>query len=126
MAKALYRLGMLQDNNDYIEKSKRMLSNMKENMLGYPSYYANWAVLMDYFIDEPYEVAIVGEKADELRSDFEKHFFPNCIVLGSKTRGALPLLQDKFKKGETLIYVCKNKTCQLPVKSVEEAVGQIK
>lgn len=125
MAKVLYRLGLLYDNDNYIEKSKRMLSNMKENMLGYPSYYANWAILMDYFIDEPYEVAIVGENADKLRGDFEKQFLPGCIMLGSKTQGSLPLLQDKFKNGETLIYVCKNKTCQLPVKSVEEAVKQI-
>ena len=37
-----------------------MVMNVKENMLAYPSYYANWAILMDWFINEPFEVAISG------------------------------------------------------------------
>ena len=126
MAKVLYLLGMIYDKNDYIEKSKRALMNIKETMLGYPSYYANWAILMDYFLDEPYEVAIVGGQSEQLKDEFGKYFLPNCIFVGSKNSSVLPLLQDKFKAGETLIYVCQNKTCQLPVKSVEEALKQIK
>ena len=82
-------------------------------------------MLMDYFIDEPYQVAIVGEKADELRAEFEKRFLPNCIIMGSKAESSLPLLKDKFKQGETLIYVCRNKACGLPIKSVEEAIRQM-
>ncbi|MES2622584.1 MAG: thioredoxin domain-containing protein, partial [Bacteroidota bacterium] len=126
MAKVLYQLGMIYDNKDYIEKSKRALMNMQDNISGHPSYYANWAILMDNFIEEPYEVAIVGDKADELRADFDKHFLPNCIFIASTQSSTLPLLEGKYKKGETFVYVCKNKTCQLPVQTVEEAMKQIK
>lgn len=122
MAKALYQLGMIYDNKDYIEKAKRSLMNVQENISGHPSYYANWAILMDYFIDEPFEVAVSGEKADELRKQFDQHFLPNCIFLFAKHESTLPLLEGKYKAGETLIYICKNKTCQLPVKTVDEAM----
>ncbi len=126
MAKALYKLGMLYDNADYINKSKRMVMNAKENMVAYPSYYANWAILMNWFISEPYEVAIVGDKAQELRTQLGQHFLPDCIFLGSTKGSKLPLLEDKLKDGKTLIYACKNKTCQLPVESVKEAMTLLK
>lgn len=37
----------------------------------------------------------------------------------------LPLLQSKLVDDETYIYVCRNKTCELPVKQVDKAVQQI-
>lgn len=126
MAKALYKLGMLLDKPDYIDKAGRMLMNMHGNMLGHPSYYANWAILMNWFINEPYEVAIVGPNANALRNQFGQYFLPDCIFLGSAGSSKLPLLEDKYRAGKTLIYACRNKTCQLPVENVAEALRQIK
>ncbi|MCF8460934.1 MAG: hypothetical protein K9G46_09425 [Flavobacteriales bacterium] len=34
----------------------------------------------------------------------------------------LPLLENKLVKGDTRIYVCVDKACQLPVAEVVEAV----
>jgi len=126
MAKVLFTLGTIYANNDYKDKAKRALNNMRENMLGYPGYYANWAILADYFIAAPFEVAITGAGALTKKQEFDKSFHPNCIFIGSTGESKLPLLQGKHKAGETLIYVCENKTCQLPVETVEEAIKQIK
>lgn len=125
MAKVLYRLGLYFDNNDYIEKARRAVATVKENVIGYPSFYANWASVADWVISEPYEVAIVGEKAEEIRAELSKHFLPNAILLGSVGESTLSLLQGKYKAGETYIYICKNKACQLPVKTVGEALKQL-
>jgi uncharacterized protein YyaL (SSP411 family) len=80
---------------------------------------------MDWYINEPTEIAIVGSKAATLRKEFSAHYLPSAIWSGSMGTSTLPLLQDKIKAGETLIYVCKNKTCKLPVKTVVEAMGQL-
>lgn len=125
MTKVLYRLGLIYDKADYIEKAKRATSTFKENIMGYAAFYANWACVADWIIDEPYEIAIVGEKAEELRSELQKYFLPNAVVLSSGGESELSLLQGKYKAGETFIYVCKNKTCHLPVKSVDEALKQM-
>ncbi len=125
MAKVLYTLGTVYDNNDYLEKSKRALQNMQENIAGHPSYYSNWAMLLDHFTDEPFEVAITGEKSAELKQEFDKQFLPNCIFIGTPSQSSLPLLEGKHQPGETLIYVCRHKTCQLPVKTVAEAMKQM-
>jgi uncharacterized protein YyaL (SSP411 family) len=126
MAKVLFALGTIYDKPDYISMSKRALMNMHENVFQHPSYYANWAMLEDWFIDEPYEVAIVGPDAVSLQRQMNHYLLPNVITIGTATASQLPLLSDKFKPGETLIYVCRNKTCLLPVKTVAEALEQIK
>ena len=69
------------------------------------------------------EIAITGTKAEEKRREFENYFIPNKILLGGSS-GTLPLLQDKWTD-ETKIFVCKNRTCQLPVTEVKEALKQI-
>lgn len=125
MAKVLYILGAIYNNKDYLEKSRRALQNMLENITGYPSYYANWAMLSDNFIDEPFEVAIVGDKSAVFKREFDKYFLPNCIFIGTRNKSSLPLLEGKDRQGETLIYVCKGKTCQLPVKTVADAIKQL-
>jgi uncharacterized protein YyaL (SSP411 family) len=49
----------------------------------------------------------------------------NAIFLGGK-EGTLALLEGKLTKGETVIYVCQNKSCQRPTTDVEEAMKQLK
>lgn len=115
MAKVLFQLGTIFDQNDYIEKAKRASANMRENVITHPSFYANWAILADWLIDEPFQIAIAGENAHELRKQFSNHFLPNCLFLGCSVEAtSVPLLKEKHVKDETLIYLCQNKTCQLP------------
>jgi hypothetical protein len=46
--------------------------------------------------------------------------------MGAHEKGTLPLLQDKQTQNDTtMIYVCYDKTCKLPVTSVVEALQQI-
>ena len=125
MFKVLYQLGQLNDNRDYLQKCRKALLSLRTNIDTYPGYYANWAILADHFLDEPFEVAIVGEKALELKAEFEKKYLPNCLFMGSTGESSLPLLQGKYKSGETLIYICQNKTCGLPVQAVSEALTQL-
>jgi hypothetical protein len=101
------------------------MMNMKENALAHTAFYANWAILMDWYISEPYEIAITGNKAADMRKEFSRHYLPSCIWSGAMGNSNLPLLKDKGKAGKTFVYVCINKTCGLPAESVEDALKQI-
>lgn len=125
MAKVLFALGTILNKPEYVTMSKRAALNMHDNVLGYTAFYANWAIVLDSHIAEPYEVAILGENALKLKAEFDKHFLPSCVFAGSLEESDLPLLQHRYKQGQTLIYVCKNKTCQLPVNNVADALKQI-
>jgi uncharacterized protein YyaL (SSP411 family) len=124
MAKALFQLGHYYEDDNYLRISRQQMMNMKDNALAHTAFYANWAMLMDWFITEPYEVAIVGPDAPALMKEFNTHYLPAMIWSGTLHQSDLPLLKDKTKNGETWIYVCRNKTCGLPVRSVAEAMKQ--
>ena len=56
--------------------------------------------------------------------DIEYH--PNKLYIGARENSTLPLLENKFVDRETMIYVCVNKACQLPVSEVAGALQQLK
>ena len=126
MAHNLFKLGHYFYNQDYLQKSRQMLHNVQKDVIKNGYYYANWASLMLYQVQPPYEVAIVGRKANKLRKQWDKSYLPNVLLMGGRREGSLPLLKNKWQKGKTMIYVCQDKVCKLPVKEVTEALKQLK
>lgn len=50
---------------------------------------------------------------------------PLTIFMGGKKED-LPLLENKYVEGQTIIYVCRNRVCKQPVQDVEKAMEQLK
>jgi uncharacterized protein YyaL (SSP411 family) len=123
MANNLYKLAYFFDQQNYQEISLRMLRNVHPHIKSYGSAYSNWAMLLLNNVFGLFEIAITGTAAEEKRKEIEKYYIPNKILLGG-TSGTLPLLADRFT-AETKIYVCRNKTCLLPVTEAIEAIKQI-
>jgi hypothetical protein len=123
MARNLKKLGLFFDDEKYLEISAQLLRNIYMHLAKYPSSYANWIILLIEEVFGIYEIAITGQDFENMRSEMENNYIPNKIILGGK-KGSLPLLQDKFGT-VTQIYICKDKTCGLPVNSVNEALKQV-
>ncbi len=128
MARALYQLGTYLYNSDYIEKAKQMAHNMSETITQTesPNFYSNWCSLYASLVNPPYEIAIVGDNHNQLRSEMLPYYLPNALLLGGKDEGSLELLKSKLQEGETMIYVCQNKVCKFPVRAVEKAMELMK
>jgi uncharacterized protein YyaL (SSP411 family) len=126
MANALFLVGTVMDNRDFLAKSETMLNNIQNQMPGYGAGYSHWGNLMLRNVHPLYEIAITGNEAIEKRGELEKYYIPNKIVLGGENESQIPLLAGKYVKGETMFYVCVNKACQLPTVSLDAALGQIK
>ena len=126
MALNLHQLGLLLYREDYLEISRAMLSQVHQSLLSSPGFYAQWGVLLNNFVHEPYEVAIVGSEYQAKRQALDQHYLPNTLLLGGATEGTLELLEDKKTKGRTMLYVCQDKMCLLPVEAVSKAVVQIR
>jgi len=125
LAKGLFKLGNYFYNGEYINISSNMLGRMKSNFLANPLYHSNWGILMNEIIHPYYEVAIVGDDFNTKRSEFLKKFYPNILLLGGKDGGTLELLEQKLVQGKTMIYVCEDKNCKLPVDNVKAAEEQL-
>lgn len=126
MAHNLYVLGKILDREDYLEIADNMLSKMTKLLLADVQWVTNWAALYCQRAVPTAEIAIVGADADAVRKDFDRFFIPNKIVMGTSTSSTLPLLLNRTEiNAKTAIYVCFDKTCQLPVTKVEEALDQL-
>jgi len=125
MAKNLFKLSHYFDNEAYHTIATTMLNNVMPEIESYSSSYSNWLDLMLNYSNEFYEVAIVGEGVFEKINDLNKIYIPNKMIVGSKTENELPLLQNRYAEGKTLIYVCVNKACKFPVEQVDEAIKLI-
>jgi hypothetical protein len=126
MAHNLFKLSHYFYNDEYLSKATQMLANVKDNAIKNGVYYANWSLLMSRFVEEPFEVAIVGKDAIRLRKEFDNHYLPNVLFLGGEKEGEMELLKSKLIKNQTTIYVCQKKVCQYPVTSVKEALELMK
>ncbi|MEO8733829.1 MAG: thioredoxin domain-containing protein, partial [Flavobacteriales bacterium] len=126
MAKALFTLGHLYDDQRLLDISKQQLNNVHADMSGYPGGYSNWALLLMDHVYPWYEIAITGPQALERRREFAKHYIPGRVFLGSVNKSDLPLLEDKFMGDATTIFVCENKVCQLPTTTVQQALEQVR
>jgi uncharacterized protein len=126
IARNLYTLGILLDREDFKDLSILMLSKMKNLLLSNVDYLTNWACLATQMTTPTTEVAIVGKDVKAFRKEFDLKFHPNKVLSGTEVTSQLPILENRTsKEDETQVFVCFNKTCQLPVKSVEEAFEQL-
>ncbi len=128
MARSLFSLGTLTYNKKYLETSKQMLNNMIGEITNtdYLSFTSNWMQLLLDEINTPFEIAIVGENALKLRNEMASNYLGNSILLGTKKEENLDLLKSKYVEDATMIYVCQNKVCKLPVEDAPAALDLAK
>ncbi|MBJ6116935.1 thioredoxin domain-containing protein [Pontibacter sp. BT310] len=126
MAINLHLLGLYFDNETYQQVADKMLNTMIPLITKEPSHLSNWAILYYNKLTPTAEVAIVGKQVTQMREELSVFYLPNMILMGSNYKSKLPLLADKIPvDGKTTIYVCYNKTCQLPVHTPSEALKQL-
>jgi uncharacterized protein YyaL (SSP411 family) len=122
-ADVLLRLALLTDNDRYRQAAQGVLELLREPMARYPLGFARALNALDFFLDRPKEVAIVGSAGAEdtealLRVVFEP-FLPNKVVAGGAAR--IPLLESRGQRnGHATAYVCEHYVCQAPTSDPEE------
>jgi len=127
LARALHRLGLLLDQPGYREQARDMLAAVlaSREFEDNPTGFAHWGELLLELAFPFYEVAIVGPAYPEKKAALQARYLPQALFLGGDKENDLPLLQEKEVEGKTMIYVCLDKLCKLPVKEPSKALSQI-
>ena len=125
MAKNLFLLSKYFDGTNFEEISHQMLKNISGEIAQYPNGFSNWLDLMTNFQHSFYEIVIVGSEVNQKLKEFHQEYLPNIIIAGSKGEASGPLFESRYVIGETLIYVCVNNACKLPVDNAQEAIKSI-
>ncbi|MGM0619948.1 MAG: thioredoxin domain-containing protein [Bacteroidota bacterium] len=126
MANNLYKLYLMLGKPAYKNYVQKMLQNVISHFSKYPMAFANWGTCMLKMVKPYFEMAIIGPDADEFLQELQLEFRPNILWASSKTDAEIPILRGRLKKGKTLIYVCREGTCKLPVENPGEALELIK
>jgi hypothetical protein len=121
LAHVLFKLGLLTANQEYSEMAIQMCLNFRKEIIQHGAYYSNWAILLGKLIHPEFEIAVLGENALAVGREIQRNFLPASIFAGGLTEH-LPLLKNRSVENQTVIYVCRDRVCNLPVYSVNEAL----
>ena len=126
MAKNLFKLSHYFDNKHFAKTATTMLNNVKPEIIDYGSGFSNWLDLMMNYTNSYYEVAISGKEVMGKLDELHQTYLPNILIAGSNKESNQALLKNRYIEDETLIYVCVNNSCKLPVSETEEAITLLK
>lgn len=124
MGRNLQQLSHVFDNKTYYSLIINMLMSVEEAVERYPSSLSKWAGSALALVYPPYEMAVVGVDAHKKSKDINALFLPNKILMSSVEEDTtFPLLSGRSgdtEGGQSLIYVCQNYACKMPVQTVED------
>jgi uncharacterized protein len=122
MANNLHKLYLILGKPEYHDVIRKMLLPVTPQFSRYPMAYANWGKIMLKITAPYFEVAILGNDAETVLKDFHTDFHPDIMLIFSKSASQIPILKNRMVPGKTLIYVCKEGVCQLPVDTAKQAI----
>lgn len=126
-ASLLFSLGIYMDNKSDVALSKKIIkSTLFATQNEISTEYGHWLTISMGFTRAPYEIGIVGSKWNQVLQKMINQYIPNGFWFGSRKKETIPLLENKYVKGVTTIYVCQNKICLLPVYKPIDALKLIK
>jgi uncharacterized protein YyaL (SSP411 family) len=123
MAENLYKIGLLFSDNFLIDRSMKMIKAVEKNISQNTEYFGNWASMYLLLSEKSFELVITGENEQTIKDQILNEFRPDIFYASSKIMNELPIFLNRFKDGETVIYVCEKSQCKLPVKTAEEAIN---
>ena len=121
MADNLFKLSVHFSNVEYKERTLKMMNAIREQLIQFAPWHSRW-VQVYFKIHYPQsEIVFSGKSATNLFLEWSRNYYPDILIAGSENASGLPLLENRFEEDKTLVYICREQTCQLPVTSVDEA-----
>jgi uncharacterized protein YyaL (SSP411 family) len=131
---SLLRLGLLTGSEDYRRRATAVLRLMADQVRRYPSAFGFALGALDFYLDSPLEVVIVGSAEtllDDLLRTLRETYLPNRVIaLCSRDHEKAAALVPLFIGRNTLAnqptaFVCRANTCQTPVYTPAEFLKQL-
>jgi uncharacterized protein YyaL (SSP411 family) len=134
MALNLLYLGTVFDVNEWKQRAAGNAAGLKDIIKRYPGSFAFWATLINAFTYPLYEIVLAGSYSDEKHKEFLEKAIPNRIFqissvshqISSVNHPELPILRNKPVEGQSQFFLCRDYSCQQPVKEVSDLIRLIK
>ena len=125
----LLRLYHYTGKADYLKRAERILRAYYNAMENQPFGFAHMLAALDFYIQKPKEVVLVGDKKDpetaELLTKIHSLYLPNMTLQLASPDDSLDKISSllagkKQFEGKSTVYVCHNFTCSRPVVEWDE------
>ena len=121
----LIKLGVITNDNNYIEIVEKQLKNASNDIGRYPAAHCNWLKFLN--IDNySSQIVFTGKNFMSLLKTVNSEFLPSLTYGFDKGEKSFYISKDKYLDGKNLAYFCKDYHCELPVESDEELLNQIR
>ncbi|HEX6384217.1 MAG TPA: thioredoxin domain-containing protein [Anaerolineae bacterium] len=129
-AQVLLKLSLYTGNGRYWDVAEGAVSSLYGAMFQYPTAFAHWLTAAAFILDEPQEVAIVGdpgvEDTEALIETVFAEYRPNVVAALGDKGDVIPLLKDRPRLNDkATAYVCRRFICKRPVTEPEALAEQL-
>ena len=133
-ALSLLRLSLLIANDDYRRRATAVLRLMADQIRRYPSAFGFALSAVDFYLDSPLEVVLVGSpdpRLDELLRTVWRTYLPNRVIATCRkdheqAAAIVPLFAGRDTlANEPTAFVCRANTCQRPVNTQDDLAAQL-
>lgn len=126
-AKLFFRLGHYFNDPELRELASGMLQTVQPELTRYGSAYSNWSRLLLWHTLPFHEVVLTGPSTPHFLSELQRKYLPDVLLAGTVGgTSEIPLCENRWSEGKSLIHCCRYGTCSLPVASVAAALQQLK
>jgi hypothetical protein len=116
----LQALSFYFSNHNYEKMVDEMLLLVQQKFAKTTSSYTNWMQLSLNKIQGVKQIVIAGPEAKNYFEQLSKSYLPNTLFALAAEQSIIPLVKDKLPiENKTTVYVCQDKTCGLPVFSLD-------
>ncbi|MYI06038.1 MAG: thioredoxin domain-containing protein [Gemmatimonadetes bacterium] len=130
-ALGLLKLAKLSGEAEFAERGEGVLRSFGDYLGRAPAAFHMMLVALDFHLDSPVEVAIVGgrngEDTQAVFRTVDSRFIPNKVLAfkseasDEDADAAVPLLDGKsMVDGQTTVFLCENFTCKEPLTDLEK------
>ena len=93
---------------------------MKNRIQAYPSSHSHWAQVVAMQVNGVTTVVATGSQARKFSETLRRKHKPYTIFAATENESKLPIFNNRFKKDESLIYICRGSVCDAPVNNPNE------
>ncbi len=126
-ANALLRLYHLTQNEKYLNASVKVMESLAIMAAENPFGFGQLLNAIYLYLQKPTEITIINSKNQEIKDYLSKKYIPESIIVAIQDKQSLDDLKQlpffagkEFDADNTLVYVCKNFACSLPLKTIPE------
>jgi uncharacterized protein len=125
MAQNLFRLARIFEREDWELRATEMCRGIFASFVDQPAYHSNWGVLIFSIVHPFYELIVTGKDARKMNLELLSEFQPNVLTCLAEADSRIPIFRERFHKGNTIIHLCTEKTCELPVRDAQLVLNRI-